>query len=712
MNARAQIDMAAADDGALDLRALGRAIAARRWWILGPTLAAFLAMLVYVTLAKPRYTAETKILLENQESYYTRPDKSDRDPGAPDQEAVQSQVQLITSRDLARQAIRRLELAGKPEFDPLAAGFDPLLRLMVLLGMQRDPTTLSPEDRVLEAWYDRLKVFPAPRTRVIVVEFTARDPDLAARAANVVAELYIGLRSSAKKEDARSAGQWLSGAVDDLRAKVASAEARVEEFRARNGLLVGANNTTINAQQLAELNTQLSNARSAQSEAQAKARLIRELLRQGRIFEIPDVAKDELIRRIAEQRVTLRAQLALESRTLLGGHPRIKELQAQIADIESELRAAADKTARALESEARLAGGRVENLTAALETQKREVATGNGDEVQLRALEREARSAREQLESYLGRYREAAAREGPNSTPADARVISRAAAPQLPSFPKKIPMLALAALGALIVSASIVTTRELLSGEALRRREAAPDEPAVSGATPIFARLPGEAAAEPRLGEPTTQRYGVELAQAQASVEQICDLVASGEADAAATLLLCGLCEPETTQIGLRIGRALARRGLTILVDLSGDRARFAEALEGPDGAGSGLAELLAGEASFSEVIQRDRGSRLHLMTSGAGAPWNEDDMRLALDALAATYRHLVVAATAPSAALTLSLAASAEVAILVSSSAAVDRARSEAAYAALREAGAPGLLVVDAARADSRAAAGDRDAA
>ena len=42
--------------------------------------------------------------------------------------------------------------------------------------------------------------------------------------------------------------------VADLRARVAEAEAKVEEFRTQSGLLVGTNNVTITTQQLGELN--------------------------------------------------------------------------------------------------------------------------------------------------------------------------------------------------------------------------------------------------------------------------------------------------------------------------------------------------------------------------------------------------------------------------------------------------------------------------
>ncbi len=52
-------------------------------------------------------------------------------------------------------------------------------------------------------------------------------------------------------------------------------------------------------------------ARSSQADAEAKARLIRDMIKQGRIADVPDVANNELIRRISEQRVNLRAQIAL-----------------------------------------------------------------------------------------------------------------------------------------------------------------------------------------------------------------------------------------------------------------------------------------------------------------------------------------------------------------------------------------------------------------
>src|SRR6202007_3010112 len=176
----------------------------------------------------------------------------------------------------------------------------------------------------------------------------SRDPDLAARVANSIADGYLVLQQNARQAQAKSASQWLSGEIDNLRNKVSEAEARVEEFRARSNLFIGTNNTTLSNQQMGELNTQLNNARALKSDAEAKARLIREMLQGGRPIEASEILNAQVMRRLSEQRVTLRAQLAEQSSTLLDNHPRIKELKAQLADLDRQIRDEASKISRYL----------------------------------------------------------------------------------------------------------------------------------------------------------------------------------------------------------------------------------------------------------------------------------------------------------------------------------------------------------------------------
>src|SRR5215471_18861424 len=328
----------------LDLGAVGRALGAKKLWVIGPAILVAALTFAAVNVMTPRYKSEARLLIEGRENVFLRPEAektlTERDRTV-DQEAVTSQVQLVLSRDLARKVIKDLKLTERPEFDPVLNGVSIVRQVLSLAGLAKDPLKMSPEERVLEAYYDRLTAFSVDKSRVIAVEFSSADPELAAKAANAIAEAYLELQQAARQDQTRLASQWLGGEIDTLRKRVAEAEAKVEEFRAKSNLFVGVNNTTLSSQQLGERNSQLAIARSQKADAEAKAKLIRNLLKSGQPIESSDIVNSELIRRLSEQRVTLRAQLAEQSSSLLDNHPRIKELRAQIADLDRQITAEA-----------------------------------------------------------------------------------------------------------------------------------------------------------------------------------------------------------------------------------------------------------------------------------------------------------------------------------------------------------------------------------
>ena len=237
----------AARDGELDLGAVGRTLVRKKWWILGPAIAVAALTFVGVNLITPKYKSEVRIIIEGRENIFLRPEADkgavERDRTV-DPEAVTSQVQLALSRDVARQVIKELKLGERPEFDPALRGVSLIRYSLGVLGLAKDPLSMTPEERVLEAYYERLTVFPVDKSRVISIEFQSSDPEFAAKVANTVADTYLAIQQSARRDQTRAANKWLSGEIDVLRKQVAEAEAKVEDFRARTNP-VGTNGTTL-----------------------------------------------------------------------------------------------------------------------------------------------------------------------------------------------------------------------------------------------------------------------------------------------------------------------------------------------------------------------------------------------------------------------------------------------------------------------------------
>jgi succinoglycan biosynthesis transport protein ExoP len=636
---------AASESGDLDLRALGQALMRQRNWVIVPTVLAAVLSIAAVNLVTPRYKSEARILIDGRENVFLRPSgERNEERNALDAEAVTSQVQLLLSRDLAREIIKKNKLAERPEFDPVLQGLSPMKSLLALFGIGRDPFSLTPEERVLDAYYERFTAYAVDKSRVIVIEFQSRDPELAARVANSIAEGYLVLQQGARQEQAKSAGQWLSGEIENLRKKVAEAESRVEDFRSKSSLFVGTNNTTLSNQQMGELNTQLNNARALKSDAETKARLIREMLQSGKPIEASEVLNSELTRRLSEQRVTLRAQLAEQSSTLLDNHPRIKELKAQLADLDRQLREEASKVSRSLDNDSRIASGRVEGLSSSLEQLKKQATSTNGQDVQLRALEREAKAQRDLLESYLAKYREATTRENLDAAPADGRIISRATVSNTPAYPKKLPIVLIATLATLMLSAGAIATGELL-------RMTAPRAVAVFTSSPAAVRAPRAAPAAAAAAEPEPEPAPVfretrgDIPAEFTEVEKLAeDLRGAGEAARKVTIL--GTASGESiTLTALTVARLMARQARVVVVDLAA--ASPAISAVSVDPSAPGLAELMLGEASFSQVITRDRLSRAHLVSAGRPgsdrALLQSPRLTLAIDALLRVYDHVLL---------------------------------------------------------------------
>ncbi len=604
------------DDGAasqgLDLPRLMAAVFARKRWIILPTLAAFLCALAFVLAVKPRYTATAKVMLENGDNYFTRPEKAIPDAvNVIDEMTVESEAEAAKSPEVERQALAKLAPEDAAEFSD--SGW-------LSLFAARDGT---PQERQLETFSKRVDIYSQAKTRVLLFEFSSVDRERAARGANALAASYLESQLQAKDAQAKSAAKWLSEQIDALRIKVASAESRVEALRAQSGLLPVASGVAVPSQQLSEIAGQIAAARAAAGAATTKAAALREMVRTGRLDDAASVANDESLRRYAESRVALKAQIAELSRTLLPGHPHMKELEGQLAGLEQEIRAAATKRVHGFEEDARIADNQVKSLQQAVENQAKAVTSNNADQVKLRELEIDAKTTREQLESYLTKYREAIARGAENAVPANGRIIAYAVTPTSPSFPKTGPTLLLAPLAALFISLGLVTAQILL---------------AVGGVAPV---RQDAGARDPRppfgIDEPPLRAASVGERQAWATaVESFVDRLADTCNGESLPLLVAGAGAMGALPAALVAARRLTQRGATALVDLGPSPSWLADMFDRERDGGAvraGLSDL---------AVHRDISTALDIIPSGEGE-LEPDLIPAVLEALSRPYAFVVV---------------------------------------------------------------------
>jgi Mrp family chromosome partitioning ATPase len=164
--------------------------------------------------------------------------------------------------------------------------------------------------------------------------------------------------------------------------------------------------------------------------------------------------------------------------------------------------------------------------------------------------------------------------------------------------------------------------------------------PAIVAAPPPVVKEPdlvrAVTAAPPRETHP-------ELATGLSEIEKLADeLHASG----ARKITLLGSGQSDgVTLTALTLARLLGRQAKVVLVDLSASSAALNAVSNDP--AAPGLADLMRGDASFGQVITKDRMSAVHLVNAGrAGsdrALLHSPRLGLALDALLRVYDHVLL---------------------------------------------------------------------
>jgi polysaccharide biosynthesis transport protein len=552
---------------------------------------------------------------------------------AGDVETIESEIQVIRSREIIEKVADALRLHEDPEFN---AALRPLSAVKALL----DPQSWIPADwlilvaaedpggglnveekvkrqraRIVDAFLSKLEVSQIGRSRAIHIAFTSENPRTAAAAANLLADFYIVSQLEAKFEATQRANEWLSGRLAELREAVKQSERAVEEFRQQSGLIQG-EDATLKTQEISELNAQLVVEGTKRAEAEARLRQVERLLNgPDGAQAVSKVLRSPLIQSLREQQAEVDrkgAELAQEFGQM---HPMMISIRAEVNDLRQNIAAEIERIVGGLRNEVDVAHAREDTLTAALGRLREEVGKANNDEVTLRALEREAEASRALLETFLARSKETGSQEGFQQ--ADATVISRADVPEIPSYPRRKLLLIGAVGGAGFLGLMLALSLEMLdrgfrSLEQIERQMGAPPLGLVPAIKGLAKRRRGPDA---HILEKPASAYAEAIRSLYIGL-----LLSAGDPPPKTLLVASALPREGKTSIALSLVRMLATTGHSVVLVDCDLRRPTAHRTFGVH-SHPGLIEVLLGKVCVEEVLATDPRSGALFVPPGERVP-------------------------------------------------------------------------------------------
>ncbi len=385
-----------------------------------------------LSVARYRATAEVQVLKEDGGAFGLESTVTGQSGTAPVGDSLdynmtlQTEAGILRSPALALSVIEATGLENTPDyFAPAVSRSVSLLpqwtaRLPwhkalepLSVPLQNAPNRRFTAEKIFKA---HLKVQPLAGTRLLDISYTDRDPARAALVANACTRILAEIDFQQHLTATLQGSSWLSGQLEELRKHTEEAQARAARLQRGTGMFGNDASRNVVLERLDSLNQTLTSAESNrilkesidQVASGANPELISSLSGNSSTGSVASINTSlSLIQGLRAQEAQIRAELAESSMRYGPAYPKIAELKAQLAGLETATGAETSRLGQRAHTDWQVAVRAEQAARAAFDRQK-QLAMNQNDSVLAYELAREeADSSRTLYEGLLSKLKQA-----------------------------------------------------------------------------------------------------------------------------------------------------------------------------------------------------------------------------------------------------------------------------------------------------------------
>src|SRR3954463_7514684 len=429
----------------MDLSQFLLALRARRKAFMLALMATIVAALAVAFIMPKKYVGQATLIVDARDEQTIVPSHSSVSVTAR-VAYVATMIELVQSGRVATQVARDLNLAQNPELRE---------------EWQDETGGVGP----IDVWIgnlllQKLKVYSSA-SNLITIEYSAKDPKVAARVANGFVKAYLDVVLELRNQPVREASQWFDEQLAGMRNQVTQAQNKLTTFQKQKGILAADERMDIESARLTELNTQMLSASNAFYDAQSKHKRVSELRASGGSPDaMAEVMASPAIAAVKVDLARSESLLQTASTDLGPNHPVYIKYSSEVKALREKLAGEMKKVVASLRNGMEQAQKREQDLKAAVDAQQARIMQAKDVRVELAAMTRDVDNAQRNYDTVFTRAMNT--RIGSRAKQGDVALLTPAVEPPLPAQPK-IPLIAaLSVVLGLLIAGTMVYLLETL----------------------------------------------------------------------------------------------------------------------------------------------------------------------------------------------------------------------------------------------------------
>lgn len=417
----------------------------RRKWI---AILLFIVIVGGVTafslLATPQYEATVKLLLGGQP---TLANPLGENSGRLPERTLyyKTQVDMLSNRTLARKVIGDLSLED-------IFSQEPKRRILMAFAAIKQPknenptktasdtqtdSKREPSSKAIDRYLKHLSVSPIQDSSLVNVIFTGPDPELITQIVNRHAQAAIESAVRQHQSHAQEALDWLKAQIEEQKNEVESSQRAIHDFKKKHNVLSLEDTQIIFSQEIQELNSALTRAKSERITKQAAYLQLRQISKNHQnVMLMPEISNYSVIQNLRNQLIDLKSQ-KFEMGTKYGPkHPKMQELDNGIRQIENEIDLEVKRLETTIKAELDRATAIERSIIQSLNEQK-QIAMNLGERaIDYEVLKQKAESSQDIYDFLLKQSEEIGLSSAIRSS--NMRLVDKAEVPIDPVTPKVV----------------------------------------------------------------------------------------------------------------------------------------------------------------------------------------------------------------------------------------------------------------------------------